>query len=52
MKNGFKMRKGETYKCTDKNESLVLAQNEHYWRVLDIANQKTRMRGTWCTGVE
>lgn len=41
-----------TCRCTDENESLVLAPNEHYWRVLDIANQKTRMRGSWCTGVE
>jgi hypothetical protein len=31
---------------------LVLAPNEHYWRVLDIANQKARMRESWYTGVE
>lgn len=28
------------YRWTDKNVSLVLAQNKHYWRVSDIANQK------------
>lgn len=38
------------FKWIEKKESLVLAQNEHYWRVSDIANQKASEGGNLVYG--